>query len=75
MGVTSLPVPAVVGASSLGRPGPATRSVPTNASMGASCVTNTETTLATSSELPPPTPTSAVMLCRRANESASLTTP
>ena len=64
MGVTSLPVPAVVGTNTVGTPRPGTWSMPKSDSSGQSWTSSTAATLVTSKALPPPMPssTSAFML-------------
>jgi hypothetical protein len=56
-GVTSLPVPAVVGIATTGIPGSVTRSKPRYSIAGLGFVTSTDTALVRSRMLPPPTAT------------------
>ena len=64
MGVTSLPVPAVVGTMTVGSPGLGTMSTPKYLEMGPLLVAMMAEALAMSMGLPPPNPMTRSALCR-----------
>ncbi len=73
-GVTSDPVPAVVGTRMSGSLEPSTWSTPYIDARDCVPANSTATTLATSIELPPPTATTPSTLCSRPSAAASATT-